>query len=518
MTSQYDDLTAKVDGGDVGGLTDEMDNSVFMPAVDPREELPRLSKNFIVSCLEKQHLGDAEMLKRLYSDRIVYDGAEKRWYVWDGHRWRRDDAGVVLRLCATQVAGQYTRLARQTIKSSGGFSREREKADEKFADRLLERAANLRRTPYVRAMLGFAEGELALRAEWDSQPWLLAVRNGVIDLRTGECRPGLPEDYLRVYSPVEWQGLDAPAPRWERFLKEIFEDDELIDYLGRFFGYSITGLTTEHVLMVFYGREGRNGKDTLLNTFRYVLGRSIVDAVSNDVLLADRRGTAGAATPHLIALRGKRLVWCNESDARDRLSISQVKHLTGGGAIPVRGLYQEATTFEPTFKVILMTNYRPQIDAGPGDPIWNRLKLVELINRFVDNPSAPNERRVDKQLGEALRAEASGILAWLVRYCLEWQRRGLADEPASVRAAVQAYRKNEDVLGTFLEECCVVVPNARVQAAKVYEAYRAWCAETGTPAWSGKVFGERMSALFTKKRTSSAAVYEGVGLRASQYE
>src|SRR5205085_4031784 len=146
------------------------------------------------------------------------------------------------------------------------------------------------------------------------------TRNGVLDLHTGTLRDGRPSDYVRTIIPATWQGLHAPAPRFEQYLREIFADrapaerDELIAFLQRALGYGITGNVTEHIFLMLYGEEGRNGKDTLMARLQRVLG-STVGAVSNDVILASSSKllTPGSAKPHLCALPGKRIVWASET-------------------------------------------------------------------------------------------------------------------------------------------------------------------------------------------------------------
>lgn len=491
---------------------DETDGNASTPALRLDEHTRQQEDAFLVECLEANQWGDAMLLTHLYGNRIVFDSTEKQWYLWAGHHWAKDREQTVLRLCAEQLSAQYDHLAARSAVASSTASKEEREGATKFADRLRTRAQSLRRIHYACNVVDFAKGGLTLKQPWDVQRWLLGVRNGVIDLRTGTFRPGRPADYLRVYAPIDWCGLDLPAPRWERFLDEIFEDDELVDYLWRFFGYSITGLDREHLLMVFYGREGRNGKDTLLKTLRFVLGPDLADAVSNDVLLAHRPGSGGAAQPHIAELQGKRLAWCSESEVSDVLSVSTVKQLTGGGAINARRLYQNPQSFEPTHSLVLLTNYRPQIRASKADSIWDRLKVVEFRLRFVPTPSAPNERLADLSLGETLRTEASGILAWLVRGCLEWQQRGLRDEPASVKAALEAYRHNEDLLGRFIEDCCCLQPQAEVSARDIYAKYKNWCTQATMPVWSQKVFGEELSTRFQKRHARAGAVYMGIGL------
>ena len=164
------------------------------------------------------------------------------------------------------------------------------------------------------------QSPLAIRGdEIDAQPWSFAVANGVIDLRTGVPRPGRPDDYLMKSSPVEWQDIDAPCPTWERFVKEVMDDDqEVADFLRRAFGYGITGLSTEHVFIVFHGR-GRNGKGIMTEIIQEVLGgrdasSALAGPVQSEMRLDQGKRSVAGPSPDIMALRGLRLAFASETD------------------------------------------------------------------------------------------------------------------------------------------------------------------------------------------------------------
>jgi putative DNA primase/helicase len=294
----------------------------------------------------------------------------------------------------------------------------------------------------------------------------------------------------------------------------VFEDkpdrEVLIAFLQRLLGYGITGATTDHIFPILYGEEGRNGKDTLLGTLEAVLG-PLAGAVSNDVFIAqDRLRSSGAATPHLTDLQGKRLVWGSETKQGDKLNIAQIKLLTGGGTISARALYGKQYTFTPTHKLLLMTNYKPHADAR-DKAFWSRACLIEFGIRFVDQPQTLGERTADHNLKAALKQERSGILAWLVRGCLEWQRHGLTIPP-SILLATSKYRDEEDRLLLFIDECCVLAPEATVGANELYAVYKAWCKDNQLTPMNGTLFGNEISKRFEKKRTMTKRIYQGIGL------
>ena len=383
---------------------------------------------------------------------------------------------------------------------------------------LIGRARALKKLKRAQAVLTYAQAYLRITSsEWDTHLWLLACSNGVLDLHTGELASGTPDDYLKTAVPTEWSALETPAPRWEHFLREIFQDkpvherEALVAFLQRLLGYGITGSTAHHVFTILYGEEGRNGKDTLLDTLKEVLG-PLVGAVSNDLFVAqDKFRASGAPTPHLCDLQGKRLVWGSETRQGDKLHIAQIKLLSGGGAISTRQLHGRQYSFTPTHKLLLMTNYKPHADAR-DQAFWSRACLLEFGMRFVERPKAPNERQADPSLKEQLRGERSGILAWLVRGCLAFQQQGLA-VPSLITLATEKYRDEEDTILHFLNECCVLRPEASVKASMLYEEYKAWCEQNQFGrGMNATLFGNEISRRFEKKTTKIGRIYQGVGI------
>jgi putative DNA primase/helicase len=474
-------------------------NTITTPANTAMPWLPLLD---IMTAFSRGETGDAEILARLYADRIAYDHAAGAWYLWRSHFWIPDRTGAVGHFVTNDVASQYLYAAAEKRRAGAN--------DE--ADDLNKRAHALRYRNKINNVLALAANQPALALagdEWDSDLMLLGVANGTIDLRTGELRAGDPKDYIQMVAPTKWRGLDAPAPRWELFLQEIFAGDiDLIAFMQRLLGYGITGLTSEHVLPVLWG-EGRNGKDSLLETLAHTLG-AFASPVQAEVLLTAGRNP-NAATPHLYALRGKRLVWVSETNEGARLNAGQVKLLTGGGTIAARPLYGKPITFKPQHLLMLVTNHKPHANADDY-ALWKRLLLIPFTQAFVDDPQAENEHLRDPHLLEKLKAEAPGILSWLVRGCLEWQRQGL-NPPQVVRLATEDYREGEDTIGQFITERCLVKPEAQVKAGELYTAYGAWSKDYGMTPMSGTAFGKRISKRFEKQK-GDHVIYRGIGLLA----
>jgi len=179
-------------------------------------------------------------------------------------------------------------------------------------------------------------------------------------------------------------------------------------------------------------------------------------------------------------------------------------------------LYGKPVNFEPRYLLVLVTNFMPHASADDY-ALWKRLLLIPFTQSFVDDPDPDlaGEHKRDPHLLDQLRAEAPGILAWLVRGCLAWQRDGLNPPPA-VKAATDEYREEEDAVGQFLAECCLLRPGARVDAGDLYSAFDRWARENGQETMGNIAFGKRLARRkgIDKSRNAGGCVYLGLALLA----
>lgn len=485
--------------------------SVSGPPLNPRS----ISKEQARVHSREGELGDAKLFAAMVQGQLVFDIPEHAWYGWHGNVWKLTDQACVRQLISEHTSAAYIAASNQFRKSTANEDGSDEPAG--VAKALRDRANRMCNLSRARNVLGFSESILGTDSgQWDNRPWLLPVANGVVDLHTGVLRNGNPNDYLRKASPTTWDGLAAKAPRFEQFLSEVFvgHDDaaSVVAFVQRLFGYGITGLSTEHTLPLLWGPAGRNGKDTLLEALHSVLGQ-LAGPVSKDVLVGQKHAP-GAPQPHLYQLWGKRLVWASETNDGERLNTGQVKYITGGGTISTRPLHGNMVTFAPTHLLLLLTNHLP--DAGTDEQaLWDRLIVVPFLQRFVDNPEAENEHKVDRRLGMIFRAEAPGILAWLVRGCLDWQACGGLDIPDSLRQYTTQYRRNQHPLQRFVNECCEVDTRAVTMASDLYRTYGDWITETasGKTRLSMKKFGLQIKLLLDSGRNSAGIFYQGVKIR-----
>jgi len=488
---------------------------------EPEQESDAITSDDILKALARNEDGDAELFIRLHRGNLVYDHTTSVWYVWDGHHWTLDTREEALSRVAKVANVYFTEMKRQ------GWARAKaEKAGQtKAADmakeiesRLGKRIRDLQTIKRKQSVLHLAragEGSLGISGgEWDADHWSLPVSNGVNDLRTGNFRSGEPSDYFKSYAPTPWQGIDAPCPTFNAFMNSTFNNDrDLVDFMGRLCGYAITGQTTEAVLPILWGA-GRNGKTVLLQALADVLGADLAGPVEAEFLLETKFSKpSGGPSSDKLYLRGRRLTWLSETNENRRLNSGKVKLLTGGDIITGRAPYAvRQITFRPTHKIFLLTNHKPKADAQDM-ALWRRVLLIPFEMVFVVNPnlSKENERLADLDLAEKLRAEKSGILAWLVRGCLEWQRQGL-NPPESVLAATKAYQDSEDTMKTFIAERCIEGPSNSIRAGLLYSTYKQWAETAGERPVTAKKFGGFMSDQYNSTKGNAGKFYIGIGL------
>ena len=463
-----------------------------------------LTSQQILALLYEQELGDSTLFATLHHNNLLFDNTEKEWYIWQKHFWKNDETNYAASCIQDLIdcyADEASKQSRLQIEASKQGEQEKAKKYKRHYEALLARINALRFLKRRKSVFKLATelrgNPLVISGrEWDSKPYTLPCKNGVVDLKTGEVREGKPKDYIRTHVPHEWKGLNQECPNWEKFLSEILNNDaEMVSFVKRLLGYAITGKVKLHKFPVFWGK-GRNGKGTLFETLKYVLG-SFVHKTNADTLMEHKKGSQKSppdADTH--ALWGKRLVYASETSEGKQFNLSKVKELVGGDTLNARLPFSKRPTeFTPSHLLILMTNERPRVLRNDF-AFWERLLLVPFELSFVDRkPKGQYERRADIHLDDKLKKEASGILAWLVQGCLEWQKYGLTP-PASVIKATEEYKKEEDVIGQFIDDCCETGNGFEVKAGDLYKAYRAW-AESGKEfILSQTKFGMEMKKKF----------------------
>jgi P4 family phage/plasmid primase-like protien len=429
-------------------------------------------------------LGNAERLAARHGEDLRWVDAWHGWLAWDGRRWARDESQRGMALAQETVRSIYGQAAAV--------------ADPDVRKALVDHARRSESRQKLDSMIALARPMLAVTPQrFDSNPWLLNVENGTIDLQTGELREHRREDYLTKLAPVAYDPTQK-CPRWKKFLEEVFAlHPDLLPFIQKFVGYSLTGDTREECFALLYGT-GRNGKGTFLKTIQGFLGDYAGTADFSAFVSARYNGPRD----DVANMQGRRFVAAQESREGAALAESLIKWLTGGDRVRARRLYENSTEFDPTAKLWLATNHRP-IVRGTDPAIWSRIKLIPFEVSF--------EGREDKTLKQELVKEAPGILAWAVRGCLRWQKEGLKF-PESVVKATQEYRSDSDQVGRFIAERCVL--EGKCKALLLYQGYQGWCSSMGEEALTANAFGRRLTERgLVKWYTNQGMMYRGITMR-----
>ena len=399
-------------------------------------------------------------------DRVRFDHGRGRWLIWHGHRWRPDEDGKVSRLWLKMLAARYEHALRAADRD-----RTRLTADVQAAG-----ATNAA----ITAGLDIASSmePIATKADaWDPDPWVLGCENGVVELRTGHLRAGRPEEMISRSTGIAYDP-DAPCPRWQRFLAEVFAGDaELVDWYRLLVGTSLVGVVQE-ILALHHGL-GNNGKSVAVRAERRAFGEYAV-VIPVETLVNAKRA-AGEATPDLMALRGARIAFTSEPDQAAKLRGGTLKRLASVDMMTGRSLYGQTTTWEPSHTVHLSTNHLPTVDDAT-DGFWRRVALVPWPVHFRKPGEAGDAPPEDPDLAATLVAEAPGILAWAIRGAVAYAAgRTLHPFPAAVRVRTDAYRADEDKLGAFVADRVVYQRDASVAVGVLFAAYREWCEAENVP-------------------------------------
>jgi putative DNA primase/helicase len=394
---------------------------------------------------------------KIHAHDLRYVAAWNKWLSWDDTRWLFDTT-----LAAWNEARKVCRAAALECNK-------------------LKLASALASSKTVAAVINLARSDRRLAAtveQWNTDIWSANTPKGVIDLHTGKMRAHCPTDYMTKITAVA-PDSNCQIPIWLAFLDRVTNGDaELIAFLQRMSGYALTGSTQEHALFFHYG-VGANGKTTFINVLTGILGDYHKTAPIETFIASH--------TEHhptdLAGLHGARLVTSVETEEGRRWAENKIKALTGGDEISARFMRQDFFEFVPTFKLLIAGNNKPSL-RSVDEAIRRRLHLIPW------NVVIPPDER-DKKLGEKLRAEWPGILAWMIEGCMQWQQMGLAP-PKAVTSATDAYMEAEDALTAWIEEQCIRDPQAWERTTALYAAWKAWADKSGEYAGSMKRFSQTL--------------------------
>ena len=455
-------------------------------SIDARDESPP-------SChlLPTTEFGNARRLIARHGKNIRYCGVLGGWFVYDGKRWRRDESHEIME------------LAKNTVVHMGKEAHAIE--DPETRKIYAKHAVRCQSHRAIKAMIDLAVSDRGVCVEpdvFDQHDLLFNVLNGTLDLSTGELRPHRRGDMLTQLANVVYDPK-ADCPHWRDFVASICDEEgDLIDFLCRAAGYALTGSTAEQAFFILHGN-GCNGKSTFLEVLKGLMGDYAQTAETSTFLEKH-----GDTIPNdIAALRGARLVLASETGHRRSLNEPLVKRVTGSEAVTARFFYREFFSYVPRFKVMLATNDKPRI-FGTDRGIWRRIRLIPFSVNF--------EGREDRTLPERLKLEFPGILNWALVGCAAW-REGALGSAAGIDTATQAYRDEMDVLGDFINECCMVGVSEVVKKADLYETYVVWAEKAKekpvTKITFGKILSHRLDGVKADRISGGVRRWRGIGLK-----
>jgi putative DNA primase/helicase len=470
-----------------------------------------------------QHLTDNGNARRLvdrHGQDLRYCHPWKKWVCWDGRRWQEDATAEPERRIKETRDSLYQRAVDklQELKLDRSLADKDRKQLARQCQKIITHCFGWESASRVTASVQLARSEPGvpiLPDDLDRDHWLLNCVNGTLDLKTGQLRPHRREDFISKLCPTAFDPK-ATCPVFDGFIAGIFQRNaDLIRFQQRLLGRCLTGDVSEQILAIFWG-VGANGKTTLINALFDTIGDEYTLKAPVELFMenrGERHPTERAALFH------KRLVVASETQQGCHLNEALVKELAGGDLITGRRMREDFWTFPPTHKAILLTNHKPAIH-GTDDGIWRKLRLVPFETKFwdPDDPKykgtfLPTELRQDKNLSLKLKAEATGILAWLVRGCLDWQRDGLTT-PDKVRTATLDYRQSEDIVAQFLMDRCLLGPDYRCRASEMYAGYKHWAESAGEKKLlTQTTFGGTLTDRGFERYTSNGTWYRGLALR-----
>lgn len=425
-----------------------------------------------------------------YGHKLRYVAAWDKWMIWTGTCWRSDETLEVFSL-ARELCSEIASTCAQ------------EKKQEKNAAAIASKKT-------ISAVVTLARVDRRIAAkvgQWDVDPWLLNTPTGAIDLRTAILRAHNPYDYCTKMTAVA-PDASCPTPLWQAFHDRASGGvGEYISFIQRVLGYALTGVTQEHALFFCYGT-GANGKSTLVNT--------VIDCVGDyHRTAAIETFTASSTERHptdLAGLRGARLVTAVETEEGRRWAESKIKSLTGGDKITARFMRQDFFDFTPSFKLLIAGNHKPGL-RSVDEAIRRRFHLLPFLAVI------PPEQR-DEKLGEKLKAEGPGILAWMIQGCLDWQRRRL-DPPTIVQEATAEYLEAEDALAAWIDEAGHRDPNAFELTIDLFDSWKKYAHESGEYIGSARKFAQKLddrstaSGLRRGRDSTGRRGFYGLRLRSS---
>ena len=465
-------------------------------------------------CAKQNDMGIATLFNYLYKDEIVHVTDLDKWFKWNGVYWESIEYGDLIRALQTVGLLLAARIDDVVFAKDGDLKEKKTdeaKSKEHLIVKLEAALAKTQTANGIKNVISVSDGTtavppLALKSTTlDTDPYILCVQNGVIELKSGEMREARRDDHCTFCAPVEWQGLDAPRPKWEATVKEILGgNDDAYHYFQRLMGMAIVGKVLEKNFLLLFGEEGDSGKTTIFEILFGVLGGYAAPMPVELLLDSGMPTNPNAPTPAIMDLRGKRICWASEPADNRRFSVDRIKLMSGGDTLTARSPYgKENITFSPSHTLFMLSNNEPHASASDS-AFWKRLRQIDCPFEFVENPTKLNQKKVDRTLKDTiLKEEASGVLAWLVQGFIEYNSGGGSNPPECIMKATADYREREDKILMFKKDCIVEKQGEEISGQDLYDKFKKWHEKLFGRAPSIQWFGKEAKRHFTTVRSGT---------------
>lgn len=441
------------------------------------------------------HLNDlynARVFKKMFEGELLWNKNAGGWFIHNEY-WQLDTNDSI-KTYAIQLVDEMKNHTKNWGKTEKGTEQDDMKQS------WIRHVRNSGQSAKMASMLDCAKGLMAFEGVFDWDHWLLNCKNGTVNLKKGELYKHDPLNYCTKICKINYDP-NAICPIWISFLNDIFMgNNTVIDYLQKVIGYSLTGMTNEQCFFILWG-DGCNGKSTFIETIAYILNDYGMTCDSKTLMAKD----GNQINNDVARLKGARFVSAGETNRYKEFDEAVIKRLTGNDKIIARFLNKENFEFYPTFKIFITTNHKPNI-RSIDEGIWRRVRMIPFLLKIDNN-------KMDKFLVDKLKEEASGILAWAVQGCLGWQMEGLK-EPELIHEAGKKYKMEEDRIGTFLSDECIIGEKCLISVPILKE--KLW-------EYLGYKLGNKSIAEYMKIRGFNGGrtyldgkqtrVYFGIGLR-----
>jgi putative DNA primase/helicase len=426
--------------------------------------------------------------------RVIFVSATVQHVAWTGQRWAAQTAEDVMADAKETTAHIFADAARAVKNDPSDRNRQ-----------LLQKASALHGSATaISRMEAMSRSEPGMSvvspAEFDRDPDILTLPNGILDLRTATLRDAVPQDRVSRLGGCAYEPY-AKAPMFMDFLDRVLPDEQVREFVRRAIGYTLTGSVEEEKFFMCHG-VGANGKSTFANIIAAMIGEY---GGSFGAALVTRNKNENEAARMIARLPGVRLALVNETAIGDLWDSARLKELASRERIAARLLYKEGFDFFPTHKLWIRTNHLPgSLDAGDG--FWRRCIPIPFT---VQIPEADLIRDLDNRI---IATELPGVLNWALQGAMEWAKGGLA-VPAVITKSAQSYREETDVLGLWMDERTKPDAKAKVPVREAFADYEDFCQSQGMSAGSAMTFSRAMTDRGAKRDSHKGGGRRFIGFR-----